>query len=75
MPGDLGLAPREAQVLELVACGLANKEIARRLEPPVSEETVKGYLRHIYMKLGVQSRTAAVAIWLRRERHLDSDSR
>lgn len=67
MPGDLGLAPREEQVLELVASGLANKEIARRLRPPVSEETVKGYLCHIYMKLGVHSRTAAAAVWLKRE--------
>lgn len=53
------LSPRELEVVELVATGLANREIARRLF--VSEATVKSHLVHVFTKLGVASRTAAVA--------------
>lgn len=53
------LSPRELEVVELVSTGLANREIARRLF--VSEATVKSHLVHIFTKLGVTSRTAAVA--------------
>ncbi|MCL4232226.1 MAG: helix-turn-helix transcriptional regulator [Dehalococcoidia bacterium] len=58
------LSPREREVLALAAEGLANKEIARRLDPPVSEDTVKKHLHSVYMKWNVQSRTKAVVIWL-----------
>lgn len=58
------LSPREMEVLELVAQGLPSKEIARRLY--VSERTVKAHLTHIYNKLGVDSRAAAVAESARR---------
>lgn len=53
------LSQRELEVMDLVAQGLSNLEIARRLH--LSETTVKSHLAHIYPKLGVTSRTAAVA--------------
>ena len=53
------LSPRELQVLQLVAEGLSNREVSRRLV--VSEATVKTHLNHVFGKLGVDSRTAAVA--------------
>lgn len=53
------LTEREVQILSLLAGGLANKEIARRLL--VSEATVKSHLAHIYTKLGVDTRAGAVA--------------
>lgn len=53
-----GLTPREMEVLRLVADGLPNKEIARRLG--VSEHTVKFHLNALMGKLGAQSRTEAV---------------
>jgi two-component system nitrate/nitrite response regulator NarL len=52
------LTPRELEVLQLLAEGLANKEIAQRLE--ISEHTVKFHVNAIMGKLGAQSRTAAV---------------
>jgi DNA-binding NarL/FixJ family response regulator len=53
------LSARELEVLDLVAQGHSNTDIARRLH--LSETTVKSHLAHIYPKLGVSSRTAAVA--------------
>ncbi|WP_409181664.1 response regulator [Amycolatopsis sp. VS8301801F10] len=53
------LSPREIEVLGLVADGLSNQEISKRLF--LSQATVKSHLVHIYAKLGVDSRTAAVA--------------
>lgn len=53
------LSDRELDVLCLVAEGLANKEVARSLF--ISEGTVKTHLVHIFGKLGVDSRTSAVA--------------
>ena len=53
------LTEREVQILGLLADGLANKEMARRLL--VSEATVKSHLSHIYSKLGVDTRAGAVA--------------
>lgn len=55
----LRLTPRERQVLERVAAGDANLVIARRLR--VSPRTVEKHLEHAYAKLGVTSRTAALA--------------
>lgn len=57
-PGP-GLTDREVEILGLLADGLPNKELARRLF--VSEATVKSHLAHIYSKLGVDSRAGAVA--------------
>lgn len=52
------LTEREMEVLQLLARGQSNKEIARHLQ--VVEDTVKTHVRHILAKLGVQSRTQAV---------------
>jgi ATP/maltotriose-dependent transcriptional regulator MalT len=53
------LSPRELDVLQLVAGGRSNREIGTALF--LSEATVKSHLAHIYAKLGVRSRTSAVA--------------
>ncbi|TLP98635.1 response regulator transcription factor [Nesterenkonia salmonea] len=53
------LSTRETEVLRLVADGATNSDIATRLH--ISDATVKSHLVHIYTKLGVSSRTAAVA--------------
>ena len=53
------LTEREVEILQLLARGLANKDMAKKLF--VSEATVKSHLSHIYTKLGVDTRTAAVA--------------
>ncbi|WP_018296904.1 LuxR C-terminal-related transcriptional regulator [Corynebacterium lubricantis] len=53
------LTPRELEVLQLVAGGASNREIGQELM--LSEATVKSHLVHIYDKLGVRSRTSAVA--------------
>lgn len=57
--GESLLTDREIEVLEGVASGERNKEIAYRLG--ITERTVKAHLTHIYQKLGVDSRAAAVA--------------
>lgn len=57
--GVPALSERELDVLRLVAEGLSNKEIARRLF--ISEGTVKTHLVHAFAKLDADSRTAAVA--------------
>lgn len=57
-PAAESLTPRERQVLSLVATGLTNAEIGRRLY--ISETTVKTHLLRIFGKLGVSDRTAAV---------------
>lgn len=57
------LTPRERDVLELVVHGLPNKGIARALV--ISENTVKRYLKSIFAKLGVDSRTAAATLAVR----------
>ncbi|MEO8908366.1 MAG: response regulator transcription factor, partial [Microbacteriaceae bacterium] len=53
------LSPREREVLALVAGGASNREIGEQLF--LSEATVKSHLVHIFTKLGVASRTSAVA--------------
>lgn len=52
------LSPREIEILELLAQGLSNRQIARSLF--ISEATVKTHLVHVFGKLGVETRTAAV---------------
>jgi DNA-binding NarL/FixJ family response regulator len=56
---DRQVSPRERDVLTLVAMGTTNREIARALF--ISEATVKTHLTHLYAKLGVTDRAAAVA--------------
>lgn len=53
------LSQRETEILTLLATGATNREMAQRLF--ISESTVKTHLVHIYSKLGVDNRTAAVA--------------
>ncbi|MFJ8016898.1 response regulator [Streptomyces sp. NPDC096339] len=53
------LTKRELEVLQLVADGLSNQQISKKLF--LSQATVKSHLVHIYAKLGVDSRTSAVA--------------
>ncbi|MFF3291528.1 response regulator [Streptomyces sp. NPDC003023] len=59
-PGGEPLSAREREVLELVARGTSNREIARELF--ISEATVKTHLTHIFAKLGAKDRAAAVAL-------------
>ena len=57
------ISEREREVLLLVAGGLANKQIARRLG--ISDKTVKGHLTRIFQAIGVADRTQA-ALWAER---------
>jgi DNA-binding NarL/FixJ family response regulator len=58
------LTPRESEVLQMLASGLGNKEIAARLA--ISEHTVKFHVAAILGKLGAASRTQAVSLGIRR---------
>ena len=53
-----GLPPREAEVLALIAAGLSNTDIARRLV--LSNATVKTHVNHIFAKIGARDRAQAV---------------
>lgn len=53
------LSPREVEILGALATGATNREVARSLF--ISESTVKTHLAHLYDKLGVTSRTAAIS--------------
>ncbi|RJL32635.1 helix-turn-helix domain-containing protein [Bailinhaonella thermotolerans] len=57
----LGLSRREAEVMDLIAAGHSNGEIARRLF--LSEKTVKNHVNRIYAKLGVDNRATAITLW------------
>jgi DNA-binding NarL/FixJ family response regulator len=63
-PPEPALSKRELAVLRGVSDGLSNKEIAKRMS--YAEQTVKLDLTHVYRKLGVSSRTEAMAIAYRR---------
>jgi DNA-binding NarL/FixJ family response regulator len=70
-PSRAALSARELEVLMLVAGGASNKMIARALH--LSEATVKSHLLHLFAKLAVSDRTAAVTAVLERGLlHLDS---
>jgi len=58
------LTNREIEVLQVVARGMRNKEIAAELK--ISEETVQGHVKNILAKLSVHDRTEAVAVAIRR---------
>jgi DNA-binding NarL/FixJ family response regulator len=62
--GDEALSKREVDVLQKIAGGNRNGDIAALLF--ISEETVKGHVKHIMEKLGASDRTEAVAIGIRR---------
>jgi DNA-binding NarL/FixJ family response regulator len=57
---ELGITPRELEILELIAAGLSNREIGERLF--VSENTVKTHASRLFDKLGARRRTQAVQI-------------
>jgi DNA-binding NarL/FixJ family response regulator len=57
-----GLSPREREILELLAAGFPNKEIASRVG--LTDGTVRWHLRHVYNKLHVRSRTEAALKFL-----------
>jgi two-component system, NarL family, response regulator LiaR len=56
----LGITPRELEILELIARGLSNREIAEKLF--VSENTVKTHSSRVFDKLGAKRRTQAVQL-------------
>ncbi len=62
--GDEVLSEREVEVLQRVMGGNRNRDIAERLY--ISEETVKGHIKHIMEKLGANDRTQAVTIAMQR---------
>jgi DNA-binding NarL/FixJ family response regulator len=62
--GEEALSKREVEVLQKVAGGNRNSDIAALLS--ISEETVKGHVKHVMEKLGASDRTEAVAIAIRR---------
>jgi NarL family two-component system response regulator LiaR len=57
---SLGITPRELEILQLIAAGLSNKEIAERVH--VSENTVKTHSSRVFDKLGARRRTQAVQL-------------
>jgi DNA-binding NarL/FixJ family response regulator len=56
------LTAREREVLNLLARGLSNREIAEELV--ITNKTVKNHLSRVYEKIGVHSRAEAIALWL-----------
>ncbi|WP_256733704.1 LuxR C-terminal-related transcriptional regulator [Pseudomonas reactans] len=68
-PMHMALSGKEAQVLDLLASGQSNKAIALALD--ISENTVKFHLKHLFAKLGVDNRTAAISAAIR-QGHLDT---
>ena len=58
-----GLSPREREILELLAAGFPNKQIAARVG--LTDGTVRWHLRHVYNKLHVRSRTEATLKFLK----------
>ena len=57
---SLGVTPRELEILQLIAAGLSNREIAERVH--VSENTVKTHSSRVFDKLGARRRTQAVQL-------------
>src|SRR6202008_2158455 len=57
---ELGITPRELEILELIAQGMSNREIAEKLF--VSENTVKTHSSRVFDKLGAKRRTQAVQL-------------
>lgn len=64
------LTAREEEVLYWVAEGKSNWQVGQIVD--CAEETVKKHLQHVYSKLGVETRTAAAAIYLRAKHLLEA---
>lgn len=62
--GDQALSQREVEVLQQLAWGSRNRDIAEQLR--IAEQTVKAHVKHIMHKLGANGRTQSVAIAIRR---------
>ena len=58
------VTPRQAQILELAAAGLSDKQIARRLR--VTHRTVRTHFENLFEDQGIRNRSQAIAIWSRR---------
>ncbi len=58
------VTPRQAQILDLAAAGLSDKQIARRLR--VTHRTVRTHLENLFEDQGIRNRSQAIAIWSRR---------
>jgi DNA-binding CsgD family transcriptional regulator len=58
------VTPRQAQILELAAAGLSDKQIARRLR--VTHRTVRTHFENLFADQGIRNRSQAIAIWSRR---------
>lgn len=67
-----GLSEREVEVLRLVARGLANREMAKRLT--IAEKTVGHHIQHIYNKIGVSTRAAATLFAMQHELLTDMEA-
>ena len=63
VPPRFGLTAREAEIMDLVAEGLSNGEIAASAF--LAEKTVKNHLNRIFAKLGVRTRAEAISLWFR----------
>ena len=67
VPLSLALSPRQLEILELIAIGMTDKELALRLG--VSPSTVHTHLERMLRRFGLHSRSALVALWLSTLRH------
>ncbi|WP_029132618.1 two-component system response regulator NarL [Sedimenticola selenatireducens] len=59
-PGEAGLTRREEEILDLIATGMSNKQIARELD--IAEGTIKVHVKHLLKKLNLRTRLEA-AVW------------
>ena len=57
------VTPRQAQILDLAATGLSDKQIAQRLR--VSHRTVRTHFENLFVDQGIRNRSQAIAIWSR----------
>lgn len=56
-----GLTPREIEIMDLIAEGLSNRQIAARLV--ISPKTVKNHICNIYQRIGIHERRQAISLW------------
>jgi DNA-binding CsgD family transcriptional regulator len=68
---DIRLSPRQRQILELIALGRSDKEIAGLLN--LAPATVRTYLQRLYGRYGLHNRAEAVAVCLVRTSSIETD--